>query len=204
MQFLSWLTTFRRSLLPSLLVQEDLFVIKYPILGLYYSYRFYDNLLIFGRRVVVSGCWNSQEQLPCRRTRVWREWKWYQRSGRRRRDVMSGRSFVTCPHEAVQEESEAFLPIGAETLPWRETNTPAKQTIGNTRCIVLSPVLSSVWKAFGKEWIRIRILGFLRPKVLRLWSSGYDAVYAYIYIKLAFIFSISLPGVSIPSVCREL
>ena len=155
------------NLAPTFILRSFFFVIKYPILGLYYSYRFYDNLLVFGRRVVVSGCWNSQEQVPCRRTWVWREWKWYQRSGRRRRDVMSGTSFVTCPHEAVEEESEAFVPIEAETSSWHETNTPAKQTIGNTRCIVLS----SAWKAFGREWIQIGIPSFLRPKVVRMWSS---------------------------------
>jgi len=57
---------------------------------------------------------------------------------------MSGRSFVTCPHEAVQEECGVLLPIGAETLPWRTTSPLAKQTIGNTPYIVLSPVLSSI------------------------------------------------------------
>lgn len=57
-------------------------------------------------------------------------------------------------------------------------------------------------KRYGREWIQIEILGFLRPKVLRMWSSGCDAIYAD--IQLAFIFSVSLPGVRIPSGCREL
>lgn len=40
----------------------------------------------------------------------------------------------------------------------------------------ISRLLSSVRKAFGREWIQIGILGFLWTKILRLWSSVCDAV----------------------------